>query len=82
MIPVLAKANVPLCIAGQEAKLSADLTTMAAGEQLAYKGFRDNKKSEFQSGLGQVNGVAGRAQSDFAAMSSAAAGCDPQITGP
>ena len=82
MIPVLENATVPLCIAGSATKLHTDLTAMIAGEQLAYKGFRDNKKSEFQSGLGQINGVAGRAQSDFAAMSSAAAGCDPQLIGP
>ena len=82
MIPVLEKATIPLCIAGPETRLHTDLTTMSAGEKLAYKGFTDNKKSEFLSGLGQVNAVAGRAQSDYAAMSSAAAGCDPQITGP
>jgi hypothetical protein len=82
MLPVLATATIPQCIVTQETKLQADLTTMSAGEQLAYKGFHDNKKTEFLAGLAQVNGVAARAQSDFAAMSSAAAGCDPTITGP
>jgi hypothetical protein len=82
MIRVLEQATIPLCIATQETKLAADLKTMIAGEQLAYKGFHDNKKSEFSTGLGQVNGTAGAAQSDFAALSAAAGRCDTQITGP
>jgi hypothetical protein len=82
ILPLFDNVTIPGCIAAQEAKLHADLMTLAAGEQLAYKGFHDNKKSEFTTGLGQVNSVGGRVQTEFAAMSSAAAGCDPTVTGP
>ena len=82
MLPVLQKANVPLCVAPQEAKLQADMGTMSAGAQLAFKGFRDNKKSEFASGVAQVNSVSGAVQTDFAAMSTAAGHCESQLTGP
>jgi hypothetical protein len=82
MLPILEKANVPLCIGVQEKNLRTDLAAMNAGALLAYKGFRDNKKSEFLSGLAQVNGVSARVQTEFAAMSSAAAACDSAVTGP
>lgn len=82
ILPLLDKATIPLCIAAQETRLHADLTAMNAGAQLAFKGFHDNKKSEFASGLGQVNSLAGQVQNDFVAVSKAAPGCDSQVTGP
>jgi hypothetical protein len=82
MLPVMEKANVPQCIGVQEAILHGDLSTMYLGEQLAYKGFHDNKKSVFTGGLVQINSLSARVQTEFAAMSSAAAGCDSTITGP
>jgi hypothetical protein len=82
MVTVLDGATIPLCIAAQETKLRADLGALAAGEQLGYKGFHDNKKSEFASGLAQVNSVSARVQTDFAAVAAAAPGCDSALTGP
>ena len=82
ILPLLDNATIPLCIATQETRLHADLTAMNAGAQLAFKGFHDNNKSEFSSGLGQVNALAGQVQNDFVALGKAAPGCDSQLTGP
>ena len=82
ILPILDKATIPLCIGPQEVAVRTDLGTMAAGEQQAYKGFHDNKKSVFASGLTQINSISGRVQTEFAAMATAAKSCDPDITGP
>jgi hypothetical protein len=82
LVPILEKATVPRCIAAQEGPLKSDIAQMSAGAQLAYKGYKDNKKTEFTTGASQIYAVSGRVQSEFTAMKSVAATCDSQITGP
>jgi hypothetical protein len=82
MLPVLDKATIPQCIATPETIVRADLGKVGEGEQLALKGFTDNKRTEWVSGYSQVLAYGVRATTGFAVVKSAAATCESAVTGP
>jgi hypothetical protein len=82
MLPVLDNANIPQCIAAAEKNFRADLGRTVDGEQIAVKGFNDNKKSEYLTGYAQTLAYGNRAASGFSTLKSAAASCDSALTGP
>lgn len=66
---------VPFCIYPQYAALRADLTKLDAAEGAAYKGFRDNRAAEFQSGLSQFRAANSQVVADDAALVAATKAC-------
>jgi hypothetical protein len=82
ILAMLDRVTTPLCLTTYQARLHTDLTTMNNGTQLALKGFHDNKKSEFSSGLSQVNNLSGWVQTEFVDLRNAAPACETQVTGP
>jgi hypothetical protein len=82
ILPVLDKATIPQCIATTETIVRADLGKIGEGEQLAFKGFTDNKRTEWVNGYAQVLAYGVRATTGFAVVKSAAATCETAVTGP
>lgn len=83
--PILAfldKATIPLCIATPETIIHNDFTKILEGQQLALKGFRENKSTEWLNGYAEVNAYGVRATNGFAVLKGDAASCDSALTGP
>ncbi len=82
MLPILDKATIPQCIATPETTVRTDLGKLGDGEQLALKGFNDNKRTEWLNGYAQVLAYGAGATTSFAVVRSAAARCESAVTGP
>jgi hypothetical protein len=81
-LPILDKANVPQCIVTPETTLRTDLGKIGDGEQLALKGFSDNKRTEWSTGYSQVLTYGAGATTSFAAVKTATPRCESVVTGP
>lgn len=67
--------SVPYCIYHQTVTLAVDLDKLDTADAAAYKGFRDNRAAEFQSGLNQFRAANAQVVADNSALIAATKAC-------
>lgn len=82
MLSTLSKSNVPSCIASKASVFHQDLAGVSDSQDYVVKGFNDNKKSEFSTGVADVLWYGHHAVADYAVVRAATGVCDGEITGP